>query len=57
VQQEGERTKLRFTPNVADCGFGASGILRGDSLVGTWGESNFAGPVVMGRFRMVRARP
>jgi len=51
----GDTVALRFTPNAADCGFGASGILRGDSIIGTWDESSFAGPTVMGRFRMLRA--
>jgi len=53
--RNGDTVALRFTPNAADCGFGASGILRGDSLIGTWDESSFAGPTVMGRFRMFRA--
>ena len=55
VGTSGDTVSLRFTPNAADCGFGASGILRGDSLIGTWDESSFAGPTVMGRFRMFRA--
>ena len=56
VDRSGEQVMLRFTPNGADCGFGASGILRGDSLVGSWDETGFAGPQVMGRFRMVRVK-
>lgn len=45
---------LNFTPSVADCGFGAAGELRGDSIVGTWSEESFAGPVALGRFRASR---
>jgi hypothetical protein len=55
VEHDGDVVSLRFTPNAYDCGFSASGALRGDSLVGTWDETSFAGPVVMGRFRMRRA--
>jgi hypothetical protein len=45
---------LAFTPGVADCGFVASATRQGDSLVGTWYEGSFGGPVVLGRFRMTR---
>jgi hypothetical protein len=55
VETNGETVSLHFTPNAADCGFSASGTLRGDSLIGTWDETGFAGPTVMGRFRMFRA--
>jgi hypothetical protein len=55
VERNGDAVSLHFTPNAADCGFSASGTLRGDSLIGTWDESGFAGPTVMGRFRMFRA--
>ena len=55
VERNGDAVSLHFTPNAADCGFSASGTLRGDSLIGTWDESGFAGPMVMGRFRMIRA--
>jgi hypothetical protein len=48
---------LDFTPGVADCGFVAQ-VFRPtnqrDSLIGTWYEDSFAGPVVLGRFRMTR---
>jgi hypothetical protein len=54
VERDGDRVRLRFTPNAFDCGFGASGVLSGDSIVGTWDETSFAGPVAMGRFRMRR---
>lgn len=56
VVRDGDIMRLVFTPDARDCGFGAAGMLRGDSLVGTWDETSFAGPVVMGRFRMVRVR-
>lgn len=56
VDRSGSQVTLRFTPNGADCGFGASGTVSGDSIVGTWDESGFAGPQVMGRFRMVRLK-
>ena len=55
VERDGDNVRLRFTPNGFDCGFGAAGTLTGDSVVGTWDESGFAGPTVMGRFRMMRA--
>jgi hypothetical protein len=55
IGRDGEKVTLRFTPNGADCGFSAYATLRGDSVVGTWDESGFAGPSVMGRFRMVRS--
>ena len=54
VERQGDTVRVRFTPHAFDCGFGASGVLRGDSLVGTWDETSFAGPVAMGRFRMRR---
>ena len=54
VTENGEKTDLLFTPNAADCGFSASGKFYGDSLVGTWDESSFTGPLAMGRFRMIR---
>ena len=56
VDRSGSQVMLRFTPNGADCGFGASGSMAGDSIIGTWDESGFAGPQVMGRFRMVRLK-
>lgn len=56
VNRDGDQLSLSFTPNVADCGFGASGKLNGDSVVGAWSETSFAGPVVIGRFRMVRVK-
>lgn len=57
VSRSADVVSLSFTPGVADCGFSASGALRGDSLIGTWNEESFAGPVATGRFRMVRTRP
>jgi hypothetical protein len=56
VSREGDVTFLGFTPGVADCGFGASGTFFGDSLIGTWSEESFRGPIASGRFRMVRTR-
>jgi len=57
VERQGDTVRLRFTPNVADCGFGASGVLRGDSLIGSWDETSFIGPVAAGRFVMTRSSP
>lgn len=57
VERRGDTVMFRFTPGVADCGFGATGVLRGDSLVGSWDETSFAGPVTAGRFVMTRASP
>lgn len=55
VERRGDTVTFRFTPAVADCGFGASGVLRGDSLIGRWDETSFVGPVATGRFLMRRA--
>ena len=55
VERSADTVRVRFTPRAFDCGFGASGVLRGDSVVGTWDETSFAGPVAMGRLRMTRA--
>lgn len=55
VERRGDTVTFRFTPGVADCGFGASGVLRGDSLIGSWDETSFAGPVAAGRFVMTRS--
>ncbi|HKW46108.1 MAG TPA: hypothetical protein VJN70_01630 [Gemmatimonadaceae bacterium] len=54
ISRAGENTSLVFTPGAADCGFSASGKFYGDSLIGTWGETSFIGPVAAGQFRMVR---
>ena len=43
-----------FTPGAGDCGFGASGSVRGDSVVGRWSEGGYFGPSTEGRFIMVR---
>lgn len=56
VSRDGDVTFLGFTPGAADCGFGAQGTFLGDSLIGTWSEESFRGPVASGRFRMVRTR-
>ena len=55
VERRGDTVTFRFTPGVADCGFGASGVLRGDSLIGSWDETSFAGPVAGGRLVMTRS--
>ena len=55
VDRQGDTVTVRFTPGVADCGFGASGVLRGDSLIGRWEETSFIGPVAAGRFVMTRS--
>jgi|tagenome__1003787_1003787.scaffolds.fasta_scaffold20964052_5 hypothetical protein len=55
VERQGDTVTFRFTPGVADCGFGASGVLRGDSLIGNWDETSFIGPVAAGRFVMTRS--
>lgn len=57
VDRRGDTVTFRFTPGVADCGFGASGVLRGDSLIGSWDETSFAGPVAAGRVVMTRSSP
>lgn len=57
VDRQGDTVTFRFTPGVADCGFGASGVLRGDSLIGSWDETSFIGPVAAGRFVMTRPSP
>lgn len=54
VQRDGEHVRLLFTPKAADCGLSAAATMYGDSLVGTWEESSFVGPMIKGRFRMVR---
>ena len=56
VEREGDSVTLRFTPTAADCGFSAYGKLAVDSLVGSWDETSFVGPTVMGRFRMIRIK-
>jgi hypothetical protein len=55
VDRQGDTVTFRFTPGVADCGFGASGVLHGDSLFGSWEETSFIGPVAAGRFVMTRS--
>jgi hypothetical protein len=54
ISHSGESTSLHFTPGAADCGLTAFGKFYGDSLVGTWEETSFIGPVALGRFRMIR---
>ncbi len=55
IERENGQVSLIFTPMSADCGFSGYGRFFGDSLVGEWDESAFAGPSVTGRFRMLRA--
>jgi len=57
VDRQGDTVTFRFTPGTADCGFGASGVMRGDSLIGSWDETSFIGPVAAGRFVMTRSSP
>ena len=57
VERREDTVTFRFTPAVADCGFGASGVLHGSSLVGSWDETSFVGPVAGGRFVMTRSSP
>jgi hypothetical protein len=45
---------LFFTPTVADCGVVGIGRLHEDSIVGTWVEGSFGGPIHKGRLRMER---
>ena len=47
-------TSFWFTPQVCDCGFSGQADTRRDTLVGTWEESSYVGPVASGRFRMWR---
>ena len=56
ITNSGENTTLLFTPEAVDCGFSASGKFYGDSLIGTWEETSFVGPVTAGYFQMIRAR-
>jgi hypothetical protein len=55
VPREGSTVRILFTPHAADCGFGGTGALTGDTLiVGDWSESSFAGPSTQGHFHMAR---
>lgn len=56
VEQHDKDVAMWFTPGAADCGFGANGRFYGDSLIGGWSETSFAGPIVEGQFRMVRQK-
>jgi hypothetical protein len=57
IDRDGSEVRLTFTPTSADCGFSGWGRFFGDSLIGEWDESAFAGPSVTGRFRMIRKGP
>ena len=51
------RVHLWFGFPNGDCGFGASGDVHTDSIVGRWGEvSGYAGLTTSGRFRMKRVK-
>jgi hypothetical protein len=54
ISESGGGYFLNFTPNAADCGFGASVGTGPDRFTGEWGEQSFSGPVVAGRFSMSR---
>jgi hypothetical protein len=56
VNRDQELIRLWFTPGAADCGFSGFGTLKGDSLIGAWDETSFAGSMAMGRVRMHRVR-
>ena len=45
---------IGFTPGAADCGFGAKGVVAGDTVRGFWSETSFLGPMAAGRFLMRR---
>lgn len=45
---------IGFTPGAADCGFGAKGVVAGDTVRGFWSETSFIGPTAAGRFLMRR---
>ena len=45
---------IGFTPGAADCGFGAKGVVTGDTVRGFWSETSFIGPTAAGRFLMRR---
>jgi hypothetical protein len=54
ISRSGNGYFLNFTPNAADCGFGAGVDAGPDLFTGEWGEQSFSGPVVAGRFSMSR---
>src|SRR5262249_15617468 len=47
---------VSFTPGVADCGFSAVGRIVADTIIATWSETSFIGPVAGGPLRMVKQR-
>jgi hypothetical protein len=56
LTERNDSIEIAFTPDVADCGFVATAIRINDSLTGSWYEASFGGPVVLGRFRMIRVK-
>lgn len=50
----GDSVALSVTPYAADCGLSVTGLLRGDSIIGTWFEPSFAGGQSRGRVWMHR---
>lgn len=57
IERADDEVRLTFTPHAADCGFSAHGGFAGDSIIGTWREMSFIGPITEGRFRMTRPQP
>jgi hypothetical protein len=56
LSQRADTVGIGFTPGVADCGFTARLVLRGDSASGTWSDWTYSGSTVQGRLIMVRRR-
>lgn len=54
TEWDGDRVAIAFTPDVADCGFGAVGSWQQDTIRGAWSETSFVGPVAVGKFIMER---
>jgi hypothetical protein len=50
----GDSVALSMTPYAADCGLSVAGVLRGDSIIGTWFEPALAGGQSRGRVWMHR---
>ncbi len=44
---------IQFTPQSADCGFGALLRTSNSTVVGTWSETSLTGPVTAGSLRLV----
>jgi len=52
-EPRGDSLWLSFT-QTADAGIAATGRFFGDSLIGSWYDGSFGGPLHGGRFRMIR---